>query len=171
MFTLTTAPVAQSLALARISSPSMCVFRKRFLSTEGLFSVKISSKSIRFLFENYQTSGHGCITHDRYSTHTSIPNLKTRPSIHTPGLLPSARRAPANLTPGTQTSPTPLTTAHYEVPATRADRLNGLTQLPGTRHDDPQRRTRRPSIAPRLRPPSSHRFLSSSPLLTFIIIR
>ena len=37
----------------------------------------------------------------------NAPASKTRPSIHIPGLLPSARRAPAKLTPapGTQTSP------------------------------------------------------------------
>ena len=56
-----------------------------------------------------------------------------------------------------------LTTAHYEVPATRADRFNGLTQLPGTRHDDPQRKTRRPS----LRPPAVRR--APSPLLSINI--
>ena len=57
-------------------------------------------------------TGTTASTHDRTGckadtthTHPNAPASKTRPSIHTPGLLPSARRAPANLTPGTQTSP------------------------------------------------------------------
>ena len=57
-------------------------------------------------------TGTTASTHDRTGckadtthTHPNAPASKTRPSIHTPGLLPSARRAPAKLTPGTQTSP------------------------------------------------------------------
>ena len=61
---------------------------------------------------------------------------------------------------------TPRTTARYDDPATRADRCNGPTHLPGIHHDDPQPKTRRPS----LRPPSMRRAPSPLHLYQHIFI-
>ena len=51
-------------------------------------------------------------------------------------------------------------------PYSCTDRCNGPTHLPGTHHDDPQPKTRRPS----LRPPSMRRVRPAPPLSTYSYI-